>query len=633
MAAAEPNRKPMLEHALEYLSMRYPIFPVCSPLMGMHQHFIEGRLRDCAPDKRGKTPMTSWKAYQTALPTSGQVRDWWRRWPNANIGMATGAFSETIVLDCDSGEARQLVLEKGGLEQAPAVWTGTPGGIHFWIKHPGYPVQNFVKEIPGTDFRGDGGYVLLPPSLHHGGARYRWNEHTVGKPPAVMPEWLDTLFQARAAGSSGDGVPNAPLDLAALLEGISQGERDTTLYRYASKMRGDNVPQAYAEQMIRQVARLCKPAFDEADAVSKVTHAYHDYKPNDDWSSLLDDDDETIEAKAAEEPIPQPFFRPISELLAMPDSDPDWMVNGLFTVGSNGWVSAEPKVGKSWIVLELAYALSTGIPFLGRFAVKQPRRVLYVQEEDSLDRVKRRLKKLIKGEPSRVLPSDDYWKYSIRQGFKLDDMMWLERIRQEIVSYKAEVIIMDVFNRLHGGEENKQQDMTAILNNLTRMTNEYGCAFIVVHHNRKPQQGNEARGNQMIRGSGVLGGWGECSLYLKRSKEKDTIIITPESKDAPEMDDFTIVLADQDNGGVVLEIDDVEPVDTRSKADIDVMDAVQAITDRGIGATAIEVGKFLGKDRSTVQARLKRLAQAGYLTAKPISDTAYPTILYTVVSR
>lgn len=329
-------------------------------------------------------------------------------------------------------------------------------------------------------------------------------------------------------------------------------------------------------------------------------------------------------------PVSQVFFRPISELLAMPDTEPDWMVDQLFTVASNGWVAAEPKVGKSWIVLELAYALSTGMPFLGRFAVKQPRRVLYVQEEDSVDRVKRRLKKIIKGDATRGIPSDDYWRWSIRVGFKLDNLTWLEMLRQEIIEFKAEVIILDVFNRLHGSDENKQAEMTAILNNLTRMTNDYGCAFIIVHHNRKPQQGNEARGNQRIRGSGVLGGWGECSLYLNRSKEKDTIIVTPESKDAPEMDDFTVILQDQDNGGIFLQVGDIEPVVRIPKGDQDVIDAVRALAARQIGATAKSVAEMLGKDRSTVQARLKRLAQGGYLAATPISDGPFPTILYAV---
>lgn len=129
MASAETRTKrPMIEYALEYRALGYPIFPVCSPAMGKHQHYRDGRLRDCVGDKVGKNPMTSWISCQTALPSADQVRAWWQKWPTANIGMATGAFSGVIVLDCDSGEARQLALDRGGLERTPAVWTGKPGG-------------------------------------------------------------------------------------------------------------------------------------------------------------------------------------------------------------------------------------------------------------------------------------------------------------------------------------------------------------------------------------------------------------------------------------------------------------------------------------------------------------------------
>lgn len=633
MSAADPSEKPMLEHALEYLSLGYPIFPVCSPLMGAHQHFIDGRLRDCVGDKVGKNPMRSWKLCQTELPTAAQVRSWWQRWPTANIGMATGSFVDVIVLDCDNGDARQAALEKGGLEKAPAVWTGTPGGIHFWMKHPGYPVKNFVKDIPGTDFRGDGGYVLLPPSRHHKGATYRWNEHTLGMSPPPVPDWLGQLFQDKAAGVSGDGTAKEPLDLTAILNGIGAGERDTTLYRYACKMRGDDVPQAYAEQMVRQAARLCKPAFDEDEAASKVTHAYHDFKPNEDWSSLIEDDEEVVEARAAEDAAPRTFSRPISELMAMPDEEPEWMVNPLFTVASNGWIGAEPKVGKSWAGLELVYCLSTGSPFLGRFAVPQRRKVLYIQEEDSSRRVRRRLGQIIRGDATRSVPSDEYLRYVIREGFRIDSPVWIELLRRDVIDFLPDVIVLDVFNRLHGQNENDQKEMTEILRILTSFTNEYGCAFIVVHHDRKPQQGNEARGNQRLRGSGVLGGWGECSLYLRRAKEKDTIIVTPESKDSPELDDFQFTIMDQPNGGVVLQVGDVESDARLSKGDQEVMDAVERITMRGIAATAKSVGDELGKDRSTVQARLKRLAKAGDLDAVPISDEPLATIIYTVVSR
>ncbi len=639
MAAPGPAKKPMLDYALEYLSMGYPVFPVCSPLMGVHQHRINGKLHDCPPEKRGKNPMTRWKQCQDELPSKADVAGWWSRWPAANIGMATGKLSGVIVLDCDSGEARQDALERGGLEKTPAVWTGTPGGIHFWIEHPGYDVRNFVREIEGTDFRGDGGYVLLPPSVHRNhGAVYRWNEHTVGRKLARVPDWLAACFKAKTSPTaSGGGFMGDVLDVEASLQGFDRGERDNGLFKLACRFRHDDQPIGYAEMMIAVAAQNCRPPFDADEAIEKVRYVYQKYEVGDVGPTVVEDEYFSPPGGTLPGPAPDPpaaiFSRPISELLSQPDVDPDWMVDQLFTVGSNGWVAAEPKVGKSWVVLELTYALSTGSPFLGRFAVKQPRRVLYIQEEDTETRVKRRLKRLIQGDATRRPPSDEYFRYVIRLGFKLDSLPWMEALRQDIEIHKPEIVVMDVFNRLHGADENNQKEMTALLNQLIRLNNQYGCSFLLVHHNKKAQAGLDVRANQMIRGSGVLAGWAECSLYLRRSKDKDTIIVTPESKDAPEMDDFTVVLQDQDNGGIFLQVGDAEPVSRMSKADIEAIDAVRSISARGIGATVQAVAAALDKDRTTVQRRLTRLVEAGYLTSYAISDAPKATHIYEVAEQ
>lgn len=623
----------MIEHALDYVRQGFPVFPVCSPRMGRHDH--RGQL--CT--KPGKRPLVSWEPYQSRPPTDDEVRSWWTHWPEANIGMATGAVSGVVVLDCDSGEARQSALSNGGLEKTPAVWTGKPGGVHFWLEHPIDEVRNFARRLPGLDFRGDGGYVLLPPSVHASGASYRWNTNTAGMRPAPIPDWLWELLRGAGDAAESDGDHQAPLDVEEALRGFDEGQRDDGLFRFACRLRHDDTPQAFAEVLIAQAARACRPAFDVAEAVGKIRYVYRKYQPGNVGPTVTDGDDwgfspeGAARAEPAAETPPSVFFRPISELLAMPEVEPDWLVDQLFTVASNGWVAAEPKVGKSWVVLELAYALATGMPFLGRFAVKQPRRVLYVQEEDSLQRVLRRLKRLIRGDATRRDPSDEYWRWSIRAGFKVDSLAWLELLRQEIVAFDAEVIILDVFNRLHGSDENKQAEMTAILNNLTRLTNDYGCAFIIVHHNRKPQAGNEARGNQRIRGSGVLGGWGECSLYLQRSKEKDAITVTPESKDAPEMDDFSVSIEDQSNGGIVLQVGEAEPVSRLSKADAEAIEAVRNISARGVGATVQAVAAALDKDRTTVQRRLTKLVEAGYLTSYAISDAPKATHIYEVVEQ
>jgi hypothetical protein len=312
-------------------------------------------------------------------------------------------------------------------------------------------------------------------------------------------------------------------------------------------------------------------------------------------------------------PEPTPFLRPISELLAMEETEPDWLVQDLFTAGSSGWVSAEPKVGKSWTVLELIYALSTGTPFLGRFDVSKRRRVIYIQEEDSVQRVLRRFKKILRGTPGRVPPSDEYLRWSVRVGFKLDNPQWIASLRAELDAYQADVVVLDVFNRLHLKNENEQSDMTALLDTLITLTREYGCAFIVVHHNKKAQPGFEARPNQLLRGSGVLAGWSECSLYMRKAKQKGTFIIIPESKDAPELEEFAVTLVDTEDNGIVLQIGEVGIADRQADMQAKIIQTIDALNEENLDATVMRIADRLRIDRKTATKYLNDLVDAGLI--------------------
>jgi putative DNA primase/helicase len=103
-----------------------------------------------------------------ATTNESTIRRWWTDEPNANIGIATGAVSGIIVLDVDGedGEASLAALERehGPLPETPTVLTGK--GRHLYFAHPGVPVPNRVRVALGLDVRGDGGYVVAPPSIH-----------------------------------------------------------------------------------------------------------------------------------------------------------------------------------------------------------------------------------------------------------------------------------------------------------------------------------------------------------------------------------------------------------------------------------------------------------------------------------
>ncbi len=107
------------------------------------------------------------------------IRAWWRRWPDANVGIRTGSVSSLVVVDVDPGHGgldtvRRLHAE-GPLPEGLRVRTGS-GGWHLYFAHPGGVICNSAGTAlgPGVDVRGDGGYVIAPPSRHRSGGRYLW---------------------------------------------------------------------------------------------------------------------------------------------------------------------------------------------------------------------------------------------------------------------------------------------------------------------------------------------------------------------------------------------------------------------------------------------------------------------------
>ena len=353
----------MLDHALVYLEQGKPVFPVCSPAMGSHKHGAEV----CPKDGRGKRPMIPWKAYQERFPTDEEARGWWGRWPDANIGMATGRLSGVTVLDADGLEPRKEILRRG-VSPTPTVWTGKVGGCHFHFAHPGREVKNFAGKLPGTDFRGDGGYVLLPPSLHASRARYRWAEHTQQLPLAPLPTWLESLERTPETTEG-----HEPLDLARLLDGVKEGGRDDTIFRFACKLRGDSVPYQYAELTVLQAARLCRPPFDEQAAIEKVKRAYREYP-----------------AGRAEEKRTGARL----DVVRMADVHPEpieWSWRGRFARGKPTLLMGDPGLGKSLITHYSAAIVSTGGLWPDGERCERGTAILFTTEDGLADTVAPRL--------------------------------------------------------------------------------------------------------------------------------------------------------------------------------------------------------------------------------------------------
>ena len=161
----------MLAAVLKYARHGTPIFPV---------------------DPADKSPLCA-HGFHDATATERQVRRWWRRWPNAMIGMPTGPRTRIWVLDVDAEliathPMARLYAIHGPLPNTAA--SDTPrGGMHFFFRWDGANIRNSIGKLgPGVDVRGVGGYVVLPPSVRSDGKAYCWN--TTNTKAAEAPSWL-----------------------------------------------------------------------------------------------------------------------------------------------------------------------------------------------------------------------------------------------------------------------------------------------------------------------------------------------------------------------------------------------------------------------------------------------------------
>ena len=179
---------------------------------------------------RSKIPaLESWIEYQTRQPTEEEVYSWFGSGKNVNIGIVAGAVSGVAVVDLDSAAALDFA-RKHKFPTGPMVKTSK--GYHLYCSYQD-GVGNFQDrdEFPGIDLKGEGGYVVAPPSIHPSGKQYQWitNRNLDDLPTPPLPEIILAEFQ-------GDKTP-----LKDLYKGVPKGSRNNTLARLTGSWVNDGL--------------------------------------------------------------------------------------------------------------------------------------------------------------------------------------------------------------------------------------------------------------------------------------------------------------------------------------------------------------------------------------------------------
>jgi bifunctional DNA primase/polymerase-like protein/primase-like protein len=215
---------------------------------------------------RSKTPATP-HGFLDASTDEGVVTRWWQIEPNYNIGIATGAISNLFVLDIDGLDAeielRKLEAAHGTLPATVEVITGK--GRHLYFRHPGKPVKNSASKLAeGLDIRGDGGFVVAPPSVHPSGKQYCWSVDSA-RAIASPPAWLIGMVTAPSNGN-GTAFPTPPSEWCELVAVVKEGRRDCTLAKVAGCLLRRYVDPLLTLELVQALnTARCQPPLPEAD--------------------------------------------------------------------------------------------------------------------------------------------------------------------------------------------------------------------------------------------------------------------------------------------------------------------------------------------------------------------------------
>ena len=238
--------------ALEYARKGIPVFPL----------------------KPGdKTPIYE-GSFHNATTDLEIISRWWDEHPNANIGMPTGQTSGVVVLDIDNkgtdGFAALAAWQDKGFNLPTTRTVSTPNnGRHHYLTPLGSVIKNRTGLVPGIDVRGDGGYVVLPPSRLANGKQYQWEAEEA--PIAEAPKWLLDLLVAKPQAK--------PIVFEAETRTIPNGCRNDSLIRMAGSLRRHGADEEEIfDALWNANLHRCVPPLDE-DEVRNIAASSQRWEP------------------------------------------------------------------------------------------------------------------------------------------------------------------------------------------------------------------------------------------------------------------------------------------------------------------------------------------------------------------
>ena len=486
----------------------------------------------------GKRPLTEHGCHD-ATTDPDTIRDWWRRTPNANIGVATGIEHGLIVIDVDidrntgkyGDETLRYLEEKYG--QLPDSWQVlTPsGGSHNYFKAPaGIDIANSASTIgKNIDVRGAGGYVVAPPSSVNG-RFYTWEASSIPKETelAELPTAWVKLIQGTPKESKEQttkGKKNSAKFEAP--EIIGEGSRNATLFKWAAsdRARGYQEEEILAHLVATNALR-CDPPLPEEELhtiVRSVCEKYPAGEPITFAAINSPTNSENTAGRKDAPPMPNTdelrgFF---TTLDTVKPQERTWLIPNRIAKGEMTVISADGGSGKSSITLDLVHSIISGETSFLDYNAHNPRRpigdVLLLSVEDSLacDIVPQLMAMGATPEQlTRVHTMNaDTMPPTIRAHMVFGDPIFEMSVSMIQEENPLDLIVIDPLQSFLGDDVNmiSRNSMRKALDSITEIARKHDTAVIVLSHTNK--RGNGSSGRNRVSDSSDL--WDDArALYM-----------------------------------------------------------------------------------------------------------------------
>jgi hypothetical protein len=531
----------MMLHALKYANDGFAVFPVYEPvdvgicscpygaaaMIGDRRHSI------------GKHPRTP-NGVDDATTDTVILKEWWTKWPNASIGMATGSLNGIAVVDLDGPEG----ILFGRLKNISSPITSLTGsGQHLLYADPAGQARNSIKKIaPNVDIRGRGGYIIVAPSLHPNGKRYVW----AGQPPnrKLLPP-IPALFVDQPI-THGNSITGATLPglrkpegwIAAALEEMKRGHVHNTLISILGKFRIHNFSEEDTFKLLEPYALLDGKPYEGLR--NKISEIWRRYQPG--MALSGPEKSETIDA----------FLEDIKEV--------EWICKPFVAKKSIGFVVGLPATLKTWLCADLAVecARDDGM-WLGLFPVTSCK-VLFIDQERWKGETQRRFSAILagKGLAHSQLKDSLYVKSGTTIRLNLDQSY--QAFRTELMEMRPELVIVDSFATFHTLPENDRTEIQKVLERIKELRNEIGCTFMFINHENKSAypngepQGEPTMGTMV--GSIGIGAAAEFCLTVRKVDDNTSLIWHTKATQSQTAKAFYVSVVDVPEGVVVRGLND-----------------------------------------------------------------------------